>query len=406
MDRVILHCDCNSYFASVECIDKPELRKVPMAVCGDPESRHGIILAKNELAKKYGVSTAETIWQAKRKCPDLVLVPPQGEKYEEYCRRINEIYAQYTDQVEVSSIDESYLDVTGSRQLFGTGQKIADTLRQRVWRELQLTISVGVSYNKLFAKMGSDYKKPNATTVITRENYKSLLYPLPVESMMYVGKAAAQVLRKHFITTIGELAGTPVDQLKKLLGASGEALWYQANGLDNSPVLRPGEGEPVKSVGNGMTFCRNLVGLEDVKAGLLMLCESVGTRLRRHKLMARSVALHIKDTELKTISRQTQLNGAIQSTRELYEAALPLLCRSWDLNAPIRTLTVTAANLCNPGEGGCQVSLFPEDAIRQEKQAKLEAAIDRVRGRFGNASVSTGTVLSSDILQRQDKDML
>ncbi len=401
MDRVILHCDCNSYFASVECIERPELRKVPMAVCGDPDSRHGIILAKNELAKKYGVTTAETIWQAKRKCPGLVLVPPHGEKYEEYCRKINEIYAQYTDQVEASSIDESYLDVTGSRQLFGTGQKIADTLRKRVWEELQLTISVGVSFNKLFAKMGSDYKKPNATTVITRENFRTILFPLPVESMMYVGKAAAQVLRKNFINTIGDLANTPSERLKKLLGIGGEALWQQANGLDDSPVLHPGEGEPVKSVGNGMTFCRNLIGEEDMKAGLMLLCESVGLRLRRHGLLAKSVALHIKDPALKTISRQMQLPGAIQTTKELYDAALPLLLRSWDINAPIRTLTVTASHLCEREEGGCQISLFPADALRQEKQAKLETAIDKVRCRFGNDSVSMGAVLSCDMFKNQ-----
>ncbi len=402
MDRVILHCDCNSYFASVECIEHPELRKVPMAVCGDPDSRHGIILAKNELAKKYGVATAETIWQARRKCPGLVLVPPHGDKYEDYCRRINEIYAQYTDQVESCSIDESYLDVTDSRRLFGTGRNIADTLRRRVWEELELTISVGVSFNKLFAKMGSDYKKPNATTVITRDNFRSILHPLPVEAMMYVGKAAKEVLRKNFITTVGELANTPVEHLTRLLGAGGEALWHQANGLDESPVLHPGEGDPVKSVGNGITFCRDLKSLEDVKAGLLMLCDSVGARLRRHGLMARSIALHIKDPDLKTISRQAQLPGAVQTSRELYEAALPLLCRSWNTNAPIRTLTVTAGSLCLKEEGGCQISLFPAEARRQEKQTRLEAAIDSVRCRYGREAVTVGTVLSSDILKRQD----
>ncbi len=402
MDRVILHCDCNSYFASVECIGRPELRKVPMAVCGDPDSRHGIILAKNELAKKFGVTTAETIWQAKRKCPDLVLMPPHGDKYEEYCRRINEIYARYTDQVEACSIDESYLDVTGSRQLFGTGQKIADALRLRVWEELELTISVGVSFNKLFAKMGSDYKKPNATTVITRDNYKRILYPLPVETMMYVGKAAREILRKNFITTVGELANTPMEHLKRLLGAGGESLWQQANGLDESQVLRPGEGDPVKSVGNGITFCRDLQSLEDMKAGLLMLCDSVGGRLRRHGLMARSIALHIKDPALKTISRQAQLPGAVSTARELYEAALPLLCRSWDVSAPIRTLTVTAGSLCLKEEGGSQISLFPSEALRQEKQVKLEAAIDSVRSRFGREAVTVGTVLSTDILNQKN----
>ncbi len=398
MDRVILHCDLNSYFASVECIAQPELKRVPMAVCGDPESRHGIILAKNELAKKYGVQTAETIWQARRKCPNLVLVPPRGD-YEGYSRKVNAIYQQYSDQVEASSIDESYLDVTGSRQLFGTGQRIADTLRRRVWEELELTISVGVSFNKLFAKMGSDYKKPNATTVITRDNFKTILHPLPVEAMMYVGKAASQVLRKNFITTVGELANTPVEHLARLMGVGGEALWLAANGLDDSPVLRPQEGGPVKSVGNGITFRRDLSSLEDIKAGLLMLCDSVSERLRSQGLMAGSVALHIKDPALKTISRQTQLPGAVRTARELYEAALPLLCRSWEVGAPIRTLTVTAGHLCRPGEGGCQVSLFPGEAVRQEKQEKLEDVIDGVRRRFGREAVTVGTVISSDIVK-------
>jgi DNA polymerase-4 len=201
---------------------------------------------------------------------------------------------------------------------------------------------------------------------------------------------------------MGELANTPVDHLIRLLGAGGEALWEQANGLDENPVLHPGEGEPVKSVGNGITFCRDLKSLEDMKAGLLMLCDSVGLRLRRHGLMARSIALHIKDPALKTISRQVQLPGAVSNTRDLYEAALPLLCRSWNVDSPIRTLTVTASHLCRREEGGSQVSLFPMDALRQEKQSKLEAAIDTVRSRFGREAVTVGTVLSSDIINSQN----
>ena len=219
---------------------------------------------------------------------------------------------------------------------------------------------------------------------------------------MYVGKAAKEVLHKNFITTVGELANTPVEHLKRLLGVGGEALWLQANGLDESQVLRPGEGEPVKSVGNGITFCRDLKGLEDMKAGLLMLCDSVGGRLRRYGLMARSIALHIKDPAFKTISRQAQLPGAVSTARELYEAALLLLCRSWDVNAPIRTLTVTAGSLCLKEEGGSQISLFPSEARRQERQAKLEAAIDNVRSRYGREAVTVGTVLSSDITNQKN----
>ncbi|MBQ3259102.1 MAG: DNA polymerase IV, partial [Clostridia bacterium] len=181
MDRTILHCDCNNFFASVECVFRPELRDVPMAVCGDPKNRHGIVLAKNQLAKQYGIVTAETVWQAKRKCPELVLVPPHYDRYEEFSKRINEIYCEYTDRVEPFSVDESWLDVTGSQRLFGDGVTIADSLRRRVREEVGVTISVGVSFNKWFAKMGSDYRKPDATTPITRENYREILYPMPVE---------------------------------------------------------------------------------------------------------------------------------------------------------------------------------------------------------------------------------
>ena len=236
MDRTILHCDCNAYYASVECIARPELRSVPMAVCGDPESRRGIILAKNELAKGYGIVTAETVWQAKRKCPELVLVAPHREAYKEYCQKINKIYAEYTSKVEAFSIDESWLDVTGSLHLFGSGKEIADALRARIRRELNLTVSVGVSFNKVFAKLGSDYKKADATTVITRENFKDILYPLPVTDMLFVGRKTASALQKIGVTTIGALAALKRTEIAKLLGRSGELIWEYANGLDESPV--------------------------------------------------------------------------------------------------------------------------------------------------------------------------
>lgn len=206
MDRTILHCDCNSFFASVECVFRPELKTVPMAVCGNPENRHGIILAKNELAKKAGVVTAETVWQARQKCPELVLVPPHHQEYVRYSNLVNAIYQRYTDQVEPFSIDESWLDVTGSRTLFGSGETIADTIRKAVREELGITVSAGVSFNKIFAKMGSDYKKPDATTVISRENYRQLLWPLPISEMIFVGKASRTALRELGIYTIGDLA--------------------------------------------------------------------------------------------------------------------------------------------------------------------------------------------------------
>ena len=237
-NRVILHCDMNGFFASVELLDYPELRDKPMAVCGDPESRHGIILAKNEIAKRYGIVTAETLWQARKKCPDLQTVPPHHKKYQHYSRLINEIYLQYTDMVEPFSVDESWLDVTASQKLFGNGKQIADKIRNQVKKELGLTLSAGVSFNKIFAKMGSDYKKPDATTVITQENYKNILWPLDIRDLFFVGKATADKLQGIGIHTIGQLAESDRHTVTALLGKQGSIIHDYANGLDQTPVSR------------------------------------------------------------------------------------------------------------------------------------------------------------------------
>ncbi len=397
MDRVILHCDCNGYFASVECIEHPELRNVPMAVCGDPQCRHGIILAKNEIAKRYGIVTAETIYQAKRKCPDLVMVPAHHDRYKYYCEKINAIYAQYTDQVEAFSIDESWLDVTGSISLFGSGRKIADELRRRVREELGLTISVGVSYNKVFAKLGSDYKKPDATTVITRENYKAILYPLPVREMLFVGASAAQLLSRQGITTIGRLAECPKERLHALLGKMGDTLWTYANGLDESEVRCIGESDPVKSISNDVTFSRDLLGEEDIKTGIMMLSDSVGTRLRAQQVKALTVQVKIKTPELKTISRQETLSCATDSTKEIYKTAMGIMRRSWDMRRPIRMLSVGCTNFSSD-DAPEQLSMFTDDAApKKEKQRKLEEAVDAIRHKFGKGSISFGQTMHSDI---------
>jgi len=387
MGRVILHCDCNGYFASVECIARPELKDVPMAVCGDPESRHGIILAKNEHAKKYGIVTAETVWQAKRKCPDLVLVAPHRKMYDEYCRRINQIYAEYTDQVEAFSIDESWLDVTASAALFGDGKTIADELRRRVREELGLTISVGVSFNKVFAKMGSDYQKPDATTCITRENYREILFPLPVREMLFVGASAAQTLGRYGIETIGQLAGTPRERLHEILGKMGDTLWTYANGLDEAPVRRIGETEAAKSISNAITFARDLVGEEDIKGGLLALCDSVGARMRAGQVEGYTVQVQIKSPELKTISRQETLKTPTASTKEIYRAALSVVRRSWDMRRPVRMLSVGCSNFSSPDEP-IQLTLFEEETNDREKQKRLDNAVDAIRKRFGAGSIS------------------
>ena len=279
-DRVILHCDCNGFFASVEMLSRPELAGVPMAVAGDPESRHGIILAKNELAKGYGVKTAETIWQAKKKCPGLVLVPPHHQRYHEISRRVNQIYLDYTDLVDPFGIDESFLDVTGSMHLFPfTPRELADVIRARVRSEIGITISVGVSCCRVFAQLGSDYKKPDATTVIDRENFKEIVYPLPVSDMLFVGRRTAEQLRALGVLTVGDLAAADPVRLTALLGEAGGTLWRYANGNDHEPVGSYYARKRPKSVGNGMTFRRNIVGEGEIRAGAAAAEYALGKRI-------------------------------------------------------------------------------------------------------------------------------
>ena len=386
MERTILHCDCNSYFASVECISHPELKRVPMAVCGDPESRHGIILAKNELAKAYGIQTAETIWQAKRKCPQLTLVVPHHDLYEQISDQINEIYGQYTDLVEPFSIDESWLDVTGTLHTFGSGERIANELRRRIREEIGITISVGVSFNKIFAKLGSDYKKPDATTCITRDNYQTILWPLPARDMMFVGSTTAERLARMGIATIGDIAHAGRDQLRLILGRSGETIWEYAAGEDCSLVRRADESDQPKSIGNSITFPHDLVGRQEICAGLLALCDQVGSRLRKHGLYCATVQIQIKDPLLATISRQQKLAAPTNVTHELYEAAVAIADKSWSMSSPVRLLSVTAANL-----GDCcteQMTLIGDTTEGKLKNAKLDRAMDNIRSRFGKDSIS------------------
>lgn len=407
MDRVILHCDCNNYFASVELLDKPELRDQPVAVAGDPEGRHGIILAKNQIAKNYGVQTAETLWQAKKKCPGLILLPPHMDKYRAMSRRVNAIYLDYTDQVEAFSIDESWLDVTASRNLFGDGAAIADLLRRRVREELGITISVGVSWNKTFAKMGSDYKKPDATTVITRENVSQILYPLPVTDLIFVGKSSGQVLARHGIHTIGDLAACSMAEAEAWLGKGGKGLWLAARGLDDSPVRCYGEHEAVKSVGNGMTYPQDLVGREACIAGLTPLCESVGARLRAQHLKCRTITLQIKDPQLKVISRQKPVDPPTNLTRYLLREVIQLLESAWPEDAPVRLFTVTAGSLMDESAPVTAQLSFLEEAPREDpRQRRLEQVLDGLRNRFGQDAIATARGLTAPAIHRASESSL
>ncbi len=390
--RSILHCDLNSFFASVELLSHPELRELPVAVCGDPESRKGIILAKNESAKRFGVRTAETIWQAREKCPDLILLPPHRHLYRDFSRLVNHIYGQYTDLVEPFGIDESWLDITGSKHLFGgDAAAIADEIRGRVKRELGLTLSVGVSFNKVFAKLGSDYKKPDATTVISPDNWRDIVWPLPVGDLLFAGPAAQRVLAQYGIKTIGQLAQTDRALSERLLGKLGGQLWSYANGLDASPVRPQDQQEQVKSVGNSFTFPENLTTRAQVRHGMALLCDSVATRLRQQGLYCGAVAVGIRDPAFKNISRQKHLRHSTHLMRELLEASMELVDKVWRPPSPIRLLSVTALALTEEWETYEQESLFAPQQHREDaKREQLERAIDAIRRKYGDGAIAYG----------------
>ena len=389
-DRIIFHCDCNSFFASCEELLYPELKKVPMAVTGDPENRHGIILAQNQLAKQYNIQTAETIWQAKHKCPGLVCVLAHHGYYGEISQKINRIYLDYTDLTEPASIDESYLDVTNTLHLFGKPPRaLADEIRGRVREEIGVTISVGVSFCKTVAKFGSDYKKPDATTVILRENLPEIFWPAPVGDMLMAGRKTTGRLAALGIKTIGDLAHADRDLLKRQLGKTGELLHDWANGNDEDPVRPYDEEREAKSVGNSMTFRRDIRGEAEIRAGLSALADSVAGRLRASGKKCTVVQVGVKDPSLKTVQKQRTLDRATDLQKEITEVAFALVRSCWDLNAPVRLLSVTGAGLIAADEDFAQMNLFaPQET--DEKQEKIEDTIDAIRRKYGKTVIRFG----------------
>ncbi len=393
----ILHCDCNNFFASVELLEHPELRDRPVAVCGSVDDRHGIILAKNELAKKCGVKTAETVWMAKKKCPGLLFLPPHMSKYRAMSRRINAIYARYTDLIEPFSVDESWLDVTHSYRLFAPDPAaLADHIRTQVRAETGITISVGVSFTKVLAKLGSDLKKPDATTFLPPEVIPQRIWPLDVGEMIGVGSHTKELLANHRIRTIGQLAAAPPDYLESFLGKMGRQLSDCARGLGDSPVTPYGYREEPKSIGNGMTFRRDLVSQNDIRLGVGVLADSVAARLRRADLRCTSVQVVIKDVELHSISRQKQLPYATDLERDVAGAALELVADNWPAGKPIRMLTVTALGL-TAEDLPAQTEMLKPAPKPDEKRARLERAMDAIRQKHGSGSLHAASVLGNDI---------
>ena len=391
LSRVILHSDINNFYASVECLRRPSIRSKPVAVVGDPELRHGIVLAKNNPAKTAGVSTGEPIWKAKQKCPDLVLVPPNYPLYLRFARGARRVYAQYTDRIEPFGLDEAWLDVGGSAGIYGSGESIAQDIRARIRKELGITVSIGVSYNKVFAKLGSDMKKPDAVTVINRENFRDKAWPLPAGELLYVGWATQRKLDAYGIRTIGDIAQASPAFLRFVLGKWGEVLWTFANGNDGAPVLRADEEAMVKSVGNSTTTPRDLTCKEDIRAVFYVLCESVAARLRARNLKGRTLQIHVRDCDLASFERQGTFAQPTFLACEMVSKAMELFCANYGWAKPARSLGVRMTGL------GCadtpsQLSLFTDERKRK-KAERLEGAIDTLRRRFGYFSIGRAVLL-------------
>ncbi|ACL76354.1 DNA polymerase Y family protein [Ruminiclostridium cellulolyticum] len=396
MDRVILHCDLNNFYASVECLYNPQFRDYPLAVCGSQDLRHGIVLAKNYIAKKFGIKTGEAIWQAKQKCPNLVVVNPNYALYLRFSKDAREIYSRYSNLVESFGIDECWIDVSESTKLFGDGEKIANEIRALIKTELGVTASVGVSFNKIFAKLGSDLQKSNATTVINQNNFKEMVWNLNVGELLYVGRSTRKKLNQIGIMTIGDLAGLPPSFIRRYLGKWGEILWNFANGMDYSEVTATDYHETIKGIGNSMTTARDLVNTEDVKLTFTVLAESVAERLRKHNLKGSTIQIYIRDNELASIERQAKLPVSSYISGEITRKAMNIFNTNWSWYKPIRSLGIRATDLVT-ADSHTQLSFF-DNYNKRPQLENLEFSIDAIRKRFGHYSVQRAILLKDSAL--------
>lgn len=390
-NRVILHSDMNCFYASVEMMLNPRLRGKPVAVCGSTEDRHGIVLAKSQLAKQAGVKTGMVNWEAKRCCPGLIVVPPQYDQYLKYSKLARAIYGRFTDQVEPYGMDECWLDVTGSGYAGGNGMEIAEKIRRTVREELGLTVSIGVSFNKIFAKLGSDLKKPDAITEISEENFREKIWPLPASDLLYVGPRTNEKLAKYGIHTIGQLADTDPDFLRRLLGVRGLDLWRYAAGRDESRVMRQDFVSPVKSIGHGITCTADLNNNEEVWKVMLELSQDVGHRLRVHGLDATGVQIAIRSNELWGKQYQAHFQAATRSPRDLADLGRKLFEQEYQWNTPVRAVCIRGIDLVPHGQP-TQMNLFV-DQKRLDRRDQLDDAIEAIRRRFGKRSIIQAAVM-------------
>ena len=399
-DRTVLHVDMNCFYASVEMLHRPQMRHVPMAVGGDPQARQGIVLTANYLAKRQGVKNGMALWQARQVCPAIQFVPPRMDLYLRFSRMAHEIYQEYTDLWEPYGCDEVWMDVSGSCSLMGDGLTIAQDISRRIKSELGLTVSIGVSYNKIFAKLGSDYKKPDAITTMGREEYRTKAWPLPVGDLLYVGKSTERKLQSMGIRTIGELAQMEEKYLQSRFGKMGLVLHSFANGWDDSPVKREHTHAPIKSIGNSTTTPRDLETDEDVKIILYVLAESVAARLRENGFKCHVVEISVRDNALHHFTRQHKIDRPTNITSEIAQEAYRIFRATYQWEKPIRSLGVRGAEL-TLDHAYEQLDIFC-DYTRREKQEKADAAVDEIRKRFGYFSIQRGLMYQDKLLSSLD----
>lgn len=381
MKRVIVHSDINHCYAQIEEMLHPELRNIPMAVGGSEEKRHGIILAKNDLCKTYHVRTGESLREAKRKCPQLKIVHPDYDAYTYYTEKIKDIYRKYTDRVESFGLDEAWIDLSGSQLLFGDGIELAKKIQDEVYETFGITVSMGVSFNKIFAKLASDLLKHKGFVVITPENFQEELWPLPVEDLLMVGSRTRRKLNAMRIFTIGDLAAASPERLARRFGVLGGLLWRYACGLDDSPVHETGYQRPIQSVGNSKTVVRDIRSMAMLREVFRVLSESIAARLRAEGLKARSVSIWLRDTDLKGTGCQKKFRQYTDLAGDILEAAMSLAAKKLDDDIALRSVGISVSQL-TPYEIYDQMELFEAPDAR-DRQRRMEKVLYEIRTRYG-----------------------
>ena len=390
MERIILHCDINHCYAQIEEMKKPLLKDIPMAVGGHEEERHGIILAKNLHCKKYNIKTGESLREAYKKCPNLLIIPPNFDDYIYYTEQVKNIYREYSDRVESFGLDEAWVDITNSIKLYGSKEYIAETIKRRVLEEIGLTISVGVSFNKIFAKLGSDLIKPNGLVYITKQNYKEIVWPRPVNELLYVGRATEAKLKSYGIYTIGELANTPLSFLKTKLGKMGIVINHFANGYDETEVSLCSDIDSVKSVGNSITTCRDINTFDEAIQVYYVLTESVASRARDMNMVGSVISINVRNVNLQSFTRQKKIDNPTNITEEIIKTVKQLVSENITFQIPLRSIGVSLSHL-QQDSGYYQMNLFDDNDYARSKI--LEETVDLLRNKYGFSCIKRCSLL-------------